>query len=108
MDLPKVGSVVLVALPALAHEVVDLLGGGRGGGQVPLPAVAVEEVAHVLDDLLVAELGEGLRAAEGEDFPQRHGERPHVALGRELALKDIEFLARRWGIVYLCLSLVLV
>ena len=78
----------LVAVPALAHQVVDLLRAARRRRQVALHAVAAAIVAAVLDDALVAEVRERLLPAEGEDLPERHRKRPHVTLTRELALKQ--------------------
>lgn len=51
-----------------------------------LPPLVPEELSGVLDDLLVRQLGVGLLLAEGEGFPQRHPEGPHVAGRGELAL----------------------
>lgn len=51
-----------------------------------LPALVAEELAGVLDDLLVRHVGVGLLPAQREGLPQRHSERPHVAGRCELAL----------------------
>lgn len=51
-----------------------------------LPALVPEKLAGVFNDLLVRQLGVGLLPAEGEGFPQRHTECPHITGCRELAL----------------------
>lgn len=50
-------------------------------------SIALEEVAEVVDDLLVAHVLEGLFASERQDLPQSDREGPHVAFAAEFALK---------------------
>ena len=50
-------------------------------------ALIPEELAGVLDDLLVRELAVGLLLAQGQDLPERDGEGPHVAGHGELTLQ---------------------
>ena len=85
----------LVALPALAQEVVDLTraqrrplehrgrrwrGRGGAGGLVVVPALAV------VDHLVVRQRRQRRLARERQHLPRRHAERPDVALRRETTL----------------------
>ena len=98
VDLPERRPLLLLALPALAHEVPHLPGAAararqqaRGDGRLAAAAVLVEE-GDVGDDLLVRQRLEGLRARERQHLPQRHAERPDVALRREFALESLQQL----------------
>lgn len=53
-----------------------------------LPALAAEELARVLNDLLVCEEAVGLLLAQHKHLPQGHPERPHVTGRGELALEE--------------------
>ena len=53
-----------------------------------LSLLVPEELAGVLDDLLVVELGVRLLLAEGQHLPHRHPEGPHVAGRGELTLEE--------------------
>jgi len=101
----------VVALPALTHQVVDLLGaggrrrqlhGGRRhrGADAAAAAAAAGDVVEpaVFDHLLVVETGERLNASQTEHLPQRYGERPHVAFRRESALDrtDVKTLINKF------------
>lgn len=50
-------------------------------------SIALEEVAEVVDDLLVAHVLEGLFASKRQDLPQSDRESPYVAFAAEFALK---------------------
>ena len=52
-----------------------------------LSLLVPEELAGVLDDLLVGQRSVGLLLAERQDLPQHHAEGPHVARRRELTLQ---------------------
>lgn len=51
-----------------------------------LPALAAEELARVLDDLLVRQEAVGLLLAQHKHLPQGHPKGPHVTGCGELAL----------------------
>jgi len=77
----------LDAVPTLDHEVVDLT---RAVGRLTEHDVELMTGAAagtVVDDLVVGECFERTLSGECEDLPQRHGERPHVALRCELVLR---------------------
>ncbi|GIY64695.1 hypothetical protein CEXT_339001 [Caerostris extrusa] len=84
VDFSEVGPVGLVPLPAFSHQVVDLLGTVGWLGQRSVVLVSAVQQADVLDYLLVRQLAVRLVSGERQNFPHGHGERPHVALGREL------------------------
>lgn len=52
-----------------------------------LSSLVPEELASVLDDLLVGQQAVGLLLAQREDLPQGDAERPHVAGRGELTLE---------------------
>lgn len=52
-------------------------------------SVILIEVCDVLDDLLIAELLEGLFPRETQYLPKDDGEGPHVTFCRELVLEKI-------------------
>ena len=88
MDLAKRWPLRLVAVPALDHEVEDLL---RAVGRLREPdvlLVVVVVVAAVVDHLLVSERVERLLPSKGKHFPQGHRKRPDIALCRELPLLE--------------------
>ena len=90
MNLPKGRPFLVLSLPTFGHQIPDLPGAlvrrledvGRHGSL----ASAVQG-GQVGDDLLVTQGFVRLLAGEGQDFPQGHAERPHVAFGGEFALK---------------------
>lgn len=51
-----------------------------------LPALVPEELAGILDDLLVCKLPKGLGSAKHQHLPQGHSEGPHVTGCCELPL----------------------
>lgn len=60
-------------------------------GRIPslssdLPALVPEELAGILDDLLVCKLSKGLGPAEHQHLPQGHSEGPYVTGCCELPL----------------------
>lgn len=98
---------VLLPPPALEHQIVDVLGGGRGSRQI-VEAVAsgillavvlragigmvvavggVVQLSQALHHLLVGQVLVGDASAEIQDLPQGDRESPHVALRRVFALK---------------------
>ncbi len=84
--LPEGGPDGLLSVPALAHEVVDLLGAVPRHGQHRLEPVVPVAMAGVLNHLLVTQAHERLLTGQGQDLPQGHRERPNVTLTSELAL----------------------
>lgn len=50
-------------------------------------SIALEEVAEIVDDLLVTQVLEGLFAGKRQDLPQSDRKGPNVALAAEFALK---------------------
>jgi len=85
MDFPECGSVRLLSLPALAHQVVDVPA-ARGSGWILEQAVVHVHVRQVLYHPVVGEPFERSRLGQVQDLPQGHGKRPHVALRRVLVL----------------------
>ena len=87
VDFAKAGPLGLHLVPALGNEPVDVSGAvvglGQGGGE---PARLVEG-RDVGEDLLLAQGLVGLLPRKGQDLPEGHAERPHVALGRVFALQ---------------------
>lgn len=53
-------------------------------------SIALEEVAEVVNDLLVTHVLEGLFAGKRQDLPQSDRKGPNVALAAEFALKKCE------------------
>lgn len=89
MDLGKTRAVCCLPLPTLAHQIVDLPRTRRR----PLRnasslAVLLKPVAGVRHHLFMAELRERCLSALHQHFPQRHRERPHVALATLLPLQS--------------------
>ena len=76
----------LDAVPALDHEVVDLSRTVGRLAQHDVQLVAGTAARAVVEHLFVGERVERALARERQDLPQRHGERPHVALRRKLVL----------------------
>lgn len=95
--LSEAGAVSVVAAPTLGHEVVHLPGAGGGAGQAALSTVVQMPMAAILHHLLAAQLCEGLVGAKGQNLPQGHAERPHVALGRVFALKHTSYDETTFG-----------
>ena len=86
VDFPERGPLALLPVPALPHQVVDLLGAVRGLRQVHLQVVVAVVVSGILDDLLVGQHVVWLVLVEGQHLPQGDGKWPHVALCCKLAL----------------------
>lgn len=53
-----------------------------------LLVLVAEELAHVLDHLIVRELAVRLLLTQGQGFPKRHAERPDVTRRGEFTLKN--------------------
>ena len=70
----------------LCHDVTS--GGGRGG---------VEHALQVAQDVGVAERRQRSIAGVRQDLPQRHPERPHIALRRVLTLQHTSPVIRLLG-----------
>ena len=102
VDLGERGPLLLLAVPALLHEIPHLSCACVRRGEDGHGPVVLVETGEVGDDLLVgqalsenldprfvrsAHSGlagqalEGLLAAKGQDLPEGHAEGPHVALG---------------------------
>ena len=93
VDLVERRPPFLVALPALAQQVVDLARtqrrplehdrgarGRTGGALMVIPSLAV------VDHLVVGQRRQRRLARERQHLPRRHAERPDVALRRETTL----------------------
>lgn len=92
----------LLSLPALEHQIVDVLGGGGGPRQVieaasgvllatvfgiGVAAVSgVMQLPQALYHFLVGQVLVGDTSAEIQNLPEGDCESPHVALGRVLSL----------------------
>lgn len=76
----------------------DRLSEGRVCWDPHLPALAAEELARVLDDLLVRQEAVGLLLAQHKHLPQRHPERPHVTGRGELALWTERICSGAWSV----------
>lgn len=61
-----------------------------------LPGVVVVVAGEVHQDLGVRQLLEGLLPCHAQHLPQRHGERPHVALGRVFPLQGMAGVGYGW------------
>lgn len=93
----------LLSLPALEHQIVDVLGGGGGPRQVietvsrillttifRIGVAAVSsmmQLPQALYHFLVGQMLVGDTSAEIQNLPEGDCESPHVALGRVLSLK---------------------
>ena len=86
VDFPERGPLALLPVPALPHQVVDLLGAVGGLRQVHLQVVVAVVVSGILNDLLVGQHVIRLVLVEGQHLPQGDGKWPHVALCCKLAL----------------------
>ena len=102
MNLPEGGPLLLLPLPALAHEIAHLprtpervRQAGAGATAAASAAAAARRLAapllveerEVRDDFVVGKRLERLRAGVGQNLPERHAEGPHVALRGELSLE---------------------
>lgn len=76
-----------VPVPALPHQVIDLLRAVTGLGQVGLGPVPSVVMPAVLYHRLIRELVKRLLSRECQYLPQRDREGPHVALAREFPLQ---------------------
>ena len=86
VDLAERRPAGLVAVPALAHQIVDLARAQRRLRGADLETVAAVVVIEVVDDLLVGESIEWLLLCERQDLPHGDSKRPNVAFARKLAL----------------------
>lgn len=97
-------SLGLLSLPALEHQIVDVLGGGGGPRQV-IEAVSgillatifgigvaavsgVMQLPQALHHFLVGQVLVGDTSAEIQNLPEGDCESPHVALGRVFPLEN--------------------
>ena len=97
MNLPEGGPLLLLPLPALAHEIAHLprtpervRQAGAGASATTgrrLAAPLLVEEREVRDDFVVGKRLERLRAGVGQNLPERHSEGPDVALRGELSLE---------------------
>ncbi len=81
MDLPERGSLHVLPVPALPHQVKDLLGAILRQREVHLQIVIAVEVAAVLNHLFIRHVAVGLVSGEVQNLPQRDREGPHITLG---------------------------
>jgi len=96
-------SLGLLSLPALEHQIVDVLGRGGGPWQVIEAVVGIflatifgidvaavsgmMQLPQALHHFLVGQVLVGDTSAEIQNLPEGDCESPHVALGRVLSLK---------------------
>ena len=73
MDFPERGPLALLPVPALPHQVVDLLGAVGGLRQVHLQVVVAVVVSGILNDLLIGQHVVRLVLVEGQHLPQGDG-----------------------------------
>ena len=94
MDLPEAWPVLRVPPPALAEQLVEVLGADRGlvqHGLVLLRGLVLRgHGLELVQDLLVGEGGEGTDRGQLEDLPEKDPVAPDVGLGRVLALEERE------------------
>ena len=89
LNFGKTRPVFRLSAPALHDEVEHLLRADvdRRAVRQEVEAVRVEPVLQVLDDLILRQVEQRLFGAECEQLPERHSERPDVALRRPQSLK---------------------
>ena len=83
VDFSKSWPVIRLPGPALHHQVKHFLGAHRRwrSGRQEVEPVRVEPVLQVLNQLIFAQIGQGLLGAEGEHLPNGDAKRPDVTLG---------------------------
>ena len=84
------GPLNVVSGPALEHEVVDFSGAVEGLRQVDLKTASGIDLAQILDDSFVHQMGERLILGQSQNLPKSHAESPNVRLTREFALLILE------------------
>lgn len=73
MNLAEAGTLLVIAVPALSHQVVDLARAGSWLRQDDLSPVTVKVVAQVVQHLFICQLLKWPAPGQGQGLPQGHG-----------------------------------
>jgi len=88
MYIGELRSLIVVSSPTGGHQFVQVLGAISRSGQIDFQFSAMIDVLQIIDDRFVRQFGERLTFGRGQNFPQRHAERPNVGFRRKFAQQN--------------------